>query len=143
MVKLRQVDIHGEASIIEIFNNSRTVFLIFILEEAVRQEGKIDWSPGFSGQVTPLERRKNPPCTNSMFCTTVISSLPGKCATRFRVIGTVPMDGRLTITGCPGCDVVGCSLFPEGGVLDSIFAKNAWLIGLPIYIVQLMEYFGK
>ena len=60
-----------------------------------------------------------------------------------RVIGTVPMGGGLTITGCPGCDVVGCSLFPEGGVLNSIFAKNAWLIGLPIYIVQLMEYFGK
>ena len=49
-----------------------------------------------------------------------------------RVIGTVPMGGGLTITGCSGCNVVGCSLFPEGGVLNSIFAKNAQLIGLPV-----------
>lgn len=78
---------------------------------------------GFSGQVTLLKRMKNPQST--MFCTTVIGSLPGKHTTRFRVIGIVPMDGRLTITGCPHCKVVGCSLFTEGGVLNSILAKNA------------------
>lgn len=116
-----------------------TAFPSAILWSAVR-DNKDLFRQGEAKQVTPLKRRKHPSCTNSMFALLLlVASQASGTEGLISVIRTVPMDGKLTVTVCPGCNIVGHSLSPVDGVPSSVFTKKTLPTGLPLGSYQLFN----
>lgn len=96
---------------------------------------------GFSEQVTLLERRKTH--SELILCFAPLLAAASQVSGPqglVRVIGTVPIWGKFTVTGCPAFNAIRYFLSLEGGTSGSVFAKNAQVTALPVGPFQLFKW---
>lgn len=143
MIQLKQVGISGEA-LPKTLTAAGWCILLSSSRRLQHKKCKADFGlGGVFGQVTLLERRK-------IHCALILWFAPLLSAAfqvsgpqgLVRVIATVPVWGKFTITDCPGCNAIRYFLSLEGGASGWVFAKNAQLTELPVGPFQWFKWWS-